>query len=982
MVCLLAFLWACLAAMPCLHSQGLEPESAYEGKLIQEVQFDPPMQPITSSDLGRLMLPVKSGSALSLDDVRATIRKLYSTGLYSDIEVETQPAERGLIVVVHTSEQWFIGPVEVKGKVDSPPNAGQIANASRLLLGTPFSEDDINTAVQHILNVFHRNGLYLAGVVANVSRDPEHQEVAVTFTVTAGHRARLSLPEITGDTRMPPLTLAKAAKYRNFFHRWKAATARNVQSGLVDIDEKYEKADRLTAAVTLQDEQYLPMQNRTKVTINANGGPKVNITAKGAKISRKNLRKYVPVEQDQTLNRDVLVRGVRNLRDYFQNAGYFDVSVDFETSQAGPDQENITYIVGLGERQKLMRVAVEGNHYFTTKAIRERMFLQPAAFIRLPHGRFSQGFMDRDRDSIVALYQDNGFQDVKVTFNLMSNYLGKKGDLAATVLIDEGPQYKVTSLDVEGVERSLHDRAFSTLASIPGEPYSKTNVALDRDFLLNLYQAEGYPDVSFEWRQSPGKELQTVNLVYIVNPGPRRFVRDVLISGVHITNPRLIRPNITLKAGQPLSWIAMGNMERRLYNLGVFENVDTAIQDSDGDTEDKYVLFHVTEGPRYYTAVGFGAELTRLGGSPTNLSAPSGQTGFAPDGSLLLSRLNLWGLGHSLNFQSNYSTIDQQVSLNYLIPNYRNVQGQNISFTGLFDNERYINTFTGYRVGGGLQLSERISKAINMLWQYNWRDVVVNASTLKINPELIPLVSQPAKIGMFSATFIQDHRDNPVNARRGFYNSANLGLAETAFGGNKNFARFLGRNSFYIPVFGASVFAVNTQFGWIQPFHVPAGETAFDYMPLPERFFGGGTNSMRGFPDYQAGPRDLETGFPIGGDALFFNQDEFRFPLLGPNIGGVIFHDMGNIYTDVGSISFSVHQNSISDFNYMVHAVGFGIRYNTPIGPVRVDLAYSINPPTFFGLKGTYQQLLFGGATPQIQSISHFQFFISFGQAF
>jgi outer membrane protein insertion porin family len=546
----------------------------------------------------------------------------------------------------------------------------------------------------------------------------------------------------------------------------------------------------------------------------------------------------------------------------------------------------------------------------------------------LPRGRFSQGFVDRDRDSIIALYQDNGFRDVKVTFNLTPNFLGRRGDLAVTVLVDEGPQYKVASLDVEGVERSLHDRAFRMLASTPGEPYSRTSVALDRDFLLNLYQSEGYTDVSFEWRQSPGKEPRTVNLVYTVNPGPRRFVRDVLISGVRHTSPRLIRPNITLKPGQPLSWIAMGDMERRLYNLGVFENVDMAIQNSDGDTEDKYVLFHVTEGPRYYTAIGFGAELTRIGGSPTNLSAPSGQTGFAPEGSFLLSRLNLWGLGHSLNLQTSFSTIDQQASLTYVIPNYRNVQGLDLSFSGLFDNERYINTFTGYRVGGGVQLSQRVSKSIHMLWQYNWRHVVVNPSTLKINPELIPLESQAAKIGMFSATFIQDHRDNPVDAHRGYYNSVNLGLAETVFGGNKDFTRFLGRNSFYIPVFGASVFAVNTQFGWIHPFGVPAGETAFDYMPLPERFFGGGTNSMRGFPDFQAGPRDLETGFPIGGNALLFHQDEFRFPLLGPNIGGVLFHDMGNIYTDVGSISFSVHQNSISDFNYMVHAVGFGIRYN------------------------------------------------------
>jgi outer membrane protein insertion porin family len=119
---------------------------------------------------------------------------------------------------------------------------------------------------------------------------------------------------------------------------------------------------------------------------------------------------------------------------------------------------------------------------------------------------------------------------------------------------------------------------------------------------------------------------------------------------------------------------------------------------------------------------------------------------------------------------------------------------------------------------------------------------------------------------------------------------------------------------------------------------------------------------------------------------------EVRFPLIGDNIKGVLFHDMGNIYTDVGSISFRASQRNLQDFNYMVHAAGIGIRYRTPIGPVRVDLAYSINPPSFLGFKGTTLDLLQCNpsstgplpsvCTPVQQTISHFQFFFSIGQTF
>lgn len=104
--------------------------------------------------------------------------------------------------------------------------------------------------------------------------------------------------------------------------------------------------------------------------------------------------------------------------------------------------------------------------------------------------------------------------------------------------------------------------------------------------------------------------------------------------------------------------------------------------------------------------------------------------------------------------------------------------------------------------------------------------------------------------------------------------------------------------------------------------------------------------------------------------------------MIGDDIGGVLFHDMGNVYSGLSEISFGVHQHGLGDFNYMVHAVGFGVTYRTPLGPVRLDLAYSLNPPTFNGLQGTYQQLVLNQATPAIQSVSHVQFFFTIGQAF
>jgi outer membrane translocation and assembly module TamA len=210
------------------------------------------------------------------------------------------------------------------------------------------------------------------------------------------------------------------------------------------------------------------------------------------------------------------------------------------------------------------------------------------------------------------------------------------------------------------------------------------------------------------------------------------------------------------------------------------------------------------------------------------------------------------------------------------------------------------------------------------------------------------------------------------------------------------------RNATYYQLSKNLVLARQTQLGVIQPFSPPAGISEQESIPLPERFFSGGADSLRAFPYNQAGPRDTgaavtpggpssaATGFPLGGNALFVNNVELRFPLIGQNIQGVVFHDMGNVYSSVQNLSLRFHQRDPQDFDYAVQDVGIGIRYRTPVGPVRVDFAYSLNPPSFYGFKGTPLQLLQcnPGAPPTgvcqsvLQNTGHFQFFFSIGQTF
>jgi len=286
-------------------------------------------------------------------------------------------------------------------------------------------------------------------------------------------------------------------------------------------------------------------------------------------------------------------------------------------------------------------------------------------------------------------------------------------------------------------------------------------------------------------------------------------------------------------------------------------------------------------------------------------------------------------------------------------------------------------------------LTQKLTKATTLFYRVAYRRVGV--SDLKITPFLIPQLSQPVRVGITSINLVQDRRDDPVEPHKGVYTTVDLGLAEKAFGSQVDFLRFLARNASYYPIGKRMVLARSTEFGDIYAFNFKGDP--LEAIPLAERFFGGGGTSHRGFPEEQAGPRDTSTGFPLGGTALLFNQTELRFPLIGDDIGGVLYHDMGNVYSSIDNLSGRVHQRNLQDFDYMVHAVGFGIRYRTPVGPVRLDLGYSLNPPYFFGFKGTPQDLVTAGVNPcsppspvanqcVVQNVSHFQFFFSIGQTF
>jgi outer membrane protein insertion porin family len=956
---------------------------SFEGKPIVEIQFDPHEQPVAAPDLAQAVI-VKRGAPLLLADVRKSIENLFATGRYQDIQVDAEPRAGGVVVRFITKNSWFVGRVSVTGKVAEPPNRGQMSSAAGVNLGEPFHEESLPQAQAGVHALLVSDGYYESRVTQRIDYDAKTQQAHIEFVVESGPRARYRTPVLLGDLKMAVDTIVAATRFkRRWIGGWHIVTQNRTRDALGHVRQKYEKQERLLATVRLDSLDYDHDTQRATPTVRIDAGPVVDVKPIGAKVSNKTMRQNVPVYEEHTVDRDLLVEGQRNLQDAFQAAGYFEADVEFKQQRLQNDREEIDYLINLGRRHRFVSLQIQGNHYFRLDDIRERMLLTPRTW-QIRHGRYSEALRRRDEETIAELYTQNGFHDVQVTSKVMDDYQGKVGDLAVFVLINEGAQWFVSKLDIAGIQQVDATRILSTLSCSEGQPFSEFSVAADRDAILAYYFTNGFPNASFEWSSAPGPQSNHVELRFVITEGRRQFVRDVIVEGLEATRPSLVARNMSLAAGDPLSPLRMADTQRRLYDLGIFSQADMAIQDPDGDAQYKYVIYDLDEAHRWRIDSGVGAEIARLGASETSLDSPAGATGFSPRATFDLTRLNLLGLGHTVTLQTRVSTIEQRAILSYLAPRVRNHDNFDLTFTAVYDNTHGVNTFAAKREEGSVQLAQKLSKPSTLLYRFSYRRV--STSDLKIDPNLVPLLSQPVRVGIFSVNYIQDRRDDPVEPHHGIYNTVDVGLASKIFGSQVNFVRGLARNATYHRIGKKLVLARQLTFGDITPYSYGSQFTSgSEAVPFPERFFGGGGTSLRAFPENQAGPRDLETGFPIGGNALLFNNTELRFPLFGENIGGVLFHDAGNIYSSLDKISFRVHQQNLQDFDYMAHAVGFGLRYRTPIGPVRVDLAYSLNPPSFFGCSGNIDQLVNCGNDPALRTthtVGHLQFFFSIGQTF
>jgi outer membrane protein assembly factor BamA len=1000
----------------------------------QGVTFDP-KDPVPGQ------LTQQAGQPLDPAKVTASIRRLFATGKYRDIGLDGRREGDTVILIYVGTPRYFVGLVQITGVKDERL-ASLLEYATKLQPGTEFSEAMIAAGADGVRESLASSGYFQPVITPTTTVDDAGGQVNATYSVNIGPQARVG--QITLEGQNAGLTVAELRK-KGKLKQGSKVNRETVSNALTKLRAQYEKKDRLEATTSLRKQTYDTPRKQVDYDFNANQGPLVKVLVDGVKLSKSRLKLLVPIYEEGTVDNDLLNEGTFNIKDFLFQEGYFDATVSVKVEGSGTTSESVIFSVDKGEKHKVGLVTITGNHYFETDLLRERMQVQKAD-LYLKNGRYSPQLMKSDVDAILALYRANGFSKAAISTSTKDVDTTKSGkelkvpEIAVSVAVTEGPQQKFGTVALDGVAASREKDVKALLDSQQGQPYSLITLSGDRDAILGYYLSHGFAQARVDVKQQvETADAERTDVSLDVTEGQQVFVNKVLMTGIVHTKPAVVERRVEVHAGDPLNQSALLNTQRKLYDLALFNEVNAAVQNPDGDDPMKNVLLQLTEARRWDVTYGFGFEAETgtpqegvinpasailLGLPPDAVYSQNGKTGVSPLVSLDVSRINLRGTDNSLTLHSTYGLLEEVAQLTFQNPHLYGKPSLSMSISGGYSNVQNISTFQASTLQGDYRITQKVRRTDTFIYNFEYRRVAVNPATLQVSANLIPQLSQPVRVGGPGITWFHDTRDpSPLDAVRGSYTSVQEFFASPKFGSQASFNRTDTSNSTYY-AFGKHqyVLARSTRIGFETTFgpnpnassssclvsyspSVPPGSPAQNLLetnpscnavPLPERLYAGGATSHRGFGINDAGPRDLQTGYPVGGNAVFVNSTELRMPpftlpYVGDNLGFVIFHDMGNVFTHVSDMFPSIahfHQpnqqtcanvsNSFGtcDFNYFSHAVGLGLRYKTPVGPIRVDFSYNLNPPVYPVIYD------FNGNPPYEGQAGHFNFFFSIGQAF
>ena len=940
-----------------------DPLDTVIGQPIASVEITVEGKPDASTSLLLPLIDIKPNDALTVEALRRVEDRFNQVPRFESISVKVDPRPGGLVLIFdliprHPVDALLVPPTDDTGL---PP--AEIERRIRAEFnGIPAlaRRGDVEDTVKRIMR---EEGFLDADAQASVVQRHNPDRSTLEVRVVAGPRTTIADAEIEGQS---PLDIART-RVRMGVTTGSPFRKAEIEKTLAQIRAELRTKKYYSAIAQLLDTQYSADGKTVTLVITIDAGPLVEIHVNGELPGRQD--DLIPIKREASVDRDLLEDSARGIEAEWRKQGYRHAAAAFTDEHPSPDLQVITFNITKGKRYHVDHVDLPKDD----PLINPVDFQTPKAL--QPGTLFDEKNVDAALSAIVRAYQAKGYPRVKMTRDFDEVPLANQSDEGIIIRphLVEGPRAFVRKIDfqiqpgpglqVPGVPKEALQQL---MKSKENQPYSLPNLDWDRSALPVFYVNQGYLQAKVSIRPETSEDGTNVTLVVQAQEGPQVLVKEILVVGNEKVSTETIMRQVTLQVGQPYSESKRYETQNALYRTQQFRSVRVTRDDTIPGEPSARIVVAVEEAATKAYEFGGGVE---AGNYPVKLSDGNlgDRTIFSPRGSVGFAKSNIGGRDRTFNAFARLSlkpTTTQQTGT--ITPDYRTIATYReryafhmksdflvsaVAEQGLRTTYNFIKRSTSAEFLRPLSRTVNLSSRYTLEWSKRFDDVLDPNEQLTID-RLYPQV----RISMFSSGLGWDRRDDPIFTTHGTLVAVNGDLALKAFGSEVGFAKAFTEASWFRTLIGPkkTILATRVQIGLARGFdpNTPADPNAppdpnldpFRDLPASQRFFSGGSSTNRAFQLDRLGAPNVLTadGLSTGGNGLVLFNLELRqhvTKLLKRDVTAVGFIDIGNVYRRVSEI----------DLSELRTGVGFGVRYDSWIGPLRFDVGYKTSQLTFSG---------------------------------
>jgi outer membrane protein insertion porin family len=679
-----------------------------------------------------------------------------------------------------------------------------------------------------------------------------------------------------------------------------------LEEDLERIRQSYRDLGYQRAEVLMAERRFDDGNDQVFLVVQVLPQEKIEIIVEGADVPLELLE---PIWEAQIFEDWGLREGDAKIINHLRKKGYIFATVDSSVQ----NEENVMRVihkVSPGERYTIQNVTFNGMEYFTADQLKEELMLTQS----FPLFRKTDGArLFELPQEIELLYEEHGFSETNVEL-----VFDKDGDKLKPVLtIQEGTQTKIHSISIQGETFFPEEVLLEKIGGIQGGPFFQPDIQKDIERLRRYYLNQGFRGTEIVAAVEQVQDY-LYSVRFEIEEGQKIQIENIVITGYKATKKNTISRELLLQEGDFARYDAIRESKRRLERLGVFTEV--YVEEIPISSDRINLLIRVREGARNYASLGIGMETK---GQPRNYAVWDYE--FRPRGTAELIRYNIFGTAAQASLVGQLSVREKRGVFSWKQPYFFGLPME--TYFNAWIEEETRTSFTYEGSGLSLTTVKPLSKTENMdfLVTLRYARRIVTKLDYETDVSDIDRLFFPFSTAAISGSYIWENRDDPFNPSRGFFFSSVLEWAFPYFATESDFLKTYNKFQIYAPLIPDVTFSMTARLG-----------LAKGRIPIHERFFAGGSNSFRGVAFDELGPKDPVSGKPVGGKALLLFNFELTFPIIPAfkNLYGTLFFDKGNVFGRRKQVSFAGLRN----------AIGFGLKYKTPLGPIRLELGWNLNP--------------------------------------